>query len=151
MQVRASAHGSHQLGVGVMTATASRLAVLVVLSFLGLIALRGSGNPLPSAPIQRLHVTQTSAGPIITGLFVDAEYVVAPSSPCKCSCPPGSNNPTDCWPNTRATCTQACYPCLTASTCSDVLSDASCCQCTQTCCGNCVGCPRTGSGCGRGC
>lgn len=140
----------HRLGSEVMTATASRLAVLVVLSFLALITLRGSGNPLPSTPIQRLQVRHTSAGPIITGLFVDAEYVV-PASNCKCTCYSGSNNPTSCYSNTRETCTQACYPCMTTSICFDVPSDASCCQCTQTCCGSCVGCPTTGSGCSRGC
>ena len=148
MQIRA--FGTVGQGVKVVAATASRLAVLFLLSFPLLISLAGSGNPTTSTPIQRLHVSQTSDGPIITGLFENAEYVVVPSTPCTCSCYAGSNNPQACQSNTREQC-YYCYPCATASTCFDYQGDGACCVCTQTTGGFCVGCPRTGFGCGRGC
>jgi len=113
-----------------------------------LVGLTVSGGPRPPAPIQRLKIEETSAGPVIRGLFDRPSLPFGagcrPNGQCKCF--PGSNSPSDCCEFTKSVSIN-CYPCLTCSICEGTANDKCCCECIQTT-GNCSGAPRTGYGCG---
>jgi hypothetical protein len=78
-----------------MVKTPRRSNVFVLLAFV--LALHSSLSAQPPTPNRRLEIEQTSAGPVVHGIFSPLEHSVRDMPECgTCNCHAGSNRPGFC-------------------------------------------------------